>query len=222
MLEYPPGNYVPGKVLKFEVYRDCDPNAEPCIAEEGGIAYTLCGTYHFIAAESDVTASFNGLTGATPSSYSDQSVAPDYEQVVSPGTPTKSGYTFTGWSPTLPRTISTNTTFTAQFSLASPVLASSDITVDNGPLCGYVSGTIDNDNNFAVTAQYKKGSTGSWTTLTTLTANQQNKSYAIGGYSSSTPYTYDIYFRLYYSTNNTYSSEVRKQGTILSCFGFAP
>ena len=92
--------------------------------------------------------------------------------------------------------------------------------MNSAPVCGYVSGTIDNDNNFAVTAQYKKGSAGSWTTLTTLTANQQNKSFSIGGYSSSTPYGYDIYFRLYYSTNNTYSSEVRKTGTISTCFGF--
>ena len=219
LIEYPPQNYIEGKVLNLAVYRNCNPGTEPCLAEEGSTGYAYCDNYYFIAAEPNVTATFNGLTGATPSSYSSQSVAPNYQNVVSPGSPTKSNYTFDGWSPSLPRTISVNTTFTAQFSLAAPSLTLSDIGVNNGPLCGYVSGIIDNDNGFAVTAQYKKGALGSWTTLTTLTAGQQNKSYSIGGYSSSTPYNYDIYFRHFYSTNGTYSPEVRRQGTITSCFG---
>ena len=55
-----------------------------------------------------VTATFAGLTGASPSSYSSQTVDTG-GTITSPGSPTKSGYTFDGWSPTLPRTITTNT-----------------------------------------------------------------------------------------------------------------
>jgi hypothetical protein len=69
---------------------------------------------YFIAVGPNVTASFNGLTGASPTSYTTQSVVPGYQNVISPGSPTKTGYMFTGWSPTLPRTITTNTIFTAQ------------------------------------------------------------------------------------------------------------
>jgi len=36
--------------------------------------------------------------------------------VTSPGTPTRFGWTFTGWSPTLPTTITSDTTFTSQWS----------------------------------------------------------------------------------------------------------
>ena len=37
--------------------------------------------------------------------------------VTNPGTPTRSGYTFIGWSPSLPTTINSNTTFVAQWEL---------------------------------------------------------------------------------------------------------
>jgi len=63
-----------------------------------------------------VTASFGGLSGATPSSYNSQVVIADQDQVTSPGSPTKTGYTFNGWDPSLPRTISADTTFNATFS----------------------------------------------------------------------------------------------------------
>jgi hypothetical protein len=62
-----------------------------------------------------VTATFDGLVGATPSSYPNQVVVANEDQVVSPGSPSKTGHTFTGWSPALPTTISQDTTFTAQF-----------------------------------------------------------------------------------------------------------
>lgn len=224
LFEYPPQNYIEGTVLNLAVYRNCDPNAEPCLASEGSSGYAYCDNYYFIAAEPNVTATFSGLTGATPSSYPSQSVAPNYQNVVSPGSPTKSGFNFTGWSPSLPRTISRNTNFTAQFQSTSPtpVLSSFDVTISSFQICGFVGGSIDNDNAFPVTAQYKIGSRGIWTTLTTLTANQQNKSFAIGGFSTSPPYSYNIYFRHYNSSSGLYSSQVQKTGTITSCasFGF--
>lgn len=62
-----------------------------------------------------VTATFN-TNGGVPSSYSSQSgYSP--KSVSSPGTPTRDGYNFTGWSPSLPRTISSNTTFNAGWSM---------------------------------------------------------------------------------------------------------
>ena len=60
-----------------------------------------------------VYANFN-TDGGTPESYTEQSgESPFY--VTSPGTPTKSGYIFDGWSPTLPRYITQHTTFIAQW-----------------------------------------------------------------------------------------------------------
>ena len=61
-----------------------------------------------------VTATFDSNGGNE--TYSNQSgVAP--LSVTSPGTPTRSGYTFTGWSPSLPTTINANTTFIAQWEI---------------------------------------------------------------------------------------------------------
>jgi|GEM_PF-5722708 len=45
------------------------------------------------------TASFNGLTGATPSSYSTQEILEGETATVPSPNPTKTGYTFTGWTP---------------------------------------------------------------------------------------------------------------------------
>jgi len=59
-----------------------------------------------------VTATFNS-NGGTPTYSSISEPAPLY--VVSPGSPTRTGYTFVGWSPSLPRNISADTTFVAQW-----------------------------------------------------------------------------------------------------------
>ena len=74
-----------------------------------GLAHTSSETW-----EAEVTATFDSAGGSpTYSSVSGQIPL----SVSNPGTPTKSGYTFNGWSPSLPRTITENTTFTAQWSL---------------------------------------------------------------------------------------------------------
>jgi hypothetical protein len=59
-----------------------------------------------------VTATFNSA-GGTPTYNSISEPAPLY--VESPGSPTRTGYTFAGWNPSLPRNISEDTTFTAQW-----------------------------------------------------------------------------------------------------------
>lgn len=60
--------------------------------------------------------------GGTPASYETQSSSSGSLSVTSPGTPTRAGYTFTGWSPSLPRTITETTTFTAQWSANSFII----------------------------------------------------------------------------------------------------
>jgi hypothetical protein len=59
-----------------------------------------------------VTATFNSA-GGSPTYSSISEPAPLY--VESPVSPTRTGYTFAGWIPSLPRNISANTTFTAQW-----------------------------------------------------------------------------------------------------------
>jgi hypothetical protein len=88
--------------------------------EDGPIAINLLaksGTSSFIDATpvfpEIVVASFV-TDGGTPSTYQQQ-IGPAPLNVVSPGTPTKFGFGFNGWSPSLPRTISNDVTFTAQW-----------------------------------------------------------------------------------------------------------
>jgi hypothetical protein len=111
-----------------------------------------------------------------------------------------------------------NTTFVAQFAeIVNTILLSSNISIDNAPSCEIVSGLLGNSNSFSVTVQYRIGSSGSYITLTTLTANQQNKSFGISGFASTAPYSYDIYFRYLNTTTGLFSPEVRKTGTINIC-----
>lgn len=86
------------------------------------VVLSAAKTYYAIwEALETVTATFDGLAGATPSSYTAQSgYSPFY--VTSPGTPTKTGYNFVGWSPSLPRTITADQTFTAQWSSKQTVI----------------------------------------------------------------------------------------------------
>ena len=62
--------------------------------------------------EYEATATFNSA-GGTPTYESQTDYIPHH--VTNPGTPTKSGYLFDGWLPTLPQTITEDTTFVAQW-----------------------------------------------------------------------------------------------------------
>jgi hypothetical protein len=62
-----------------------------------------------------VTATFSVDPLASPNTFPPQQVVANTEQVISPGSPVKDGFIFTGWLPSLPATISQNTTFVAQF-----------------------------------------------------------------------------------------------------------
>ncbi len=64
-----------------------------------------------------VTATFNSA-GGTPTYNSQSGSAPLY--VTSPGSPTRSGFTFLGWSPSVNTDITSNTTFTAQWQDDTP------------------------------------------------------------------------------------------------------
>ena len=122
--DYPPSNYPKKKVMNLIAYRSCSQGSTGCncIYDEFTGIYECrasCGTSYFVSTGPDVIASFSNLYGATPSSYTNKSVVPEYEQVTSPatpGTPTKPGYDFNGWNPTLPTYISVNTNFAAQWS----------------------------------------------------------------------------------------------------------
>ena len=62
-----------------------------------------------------VTATFSVDPLASPNTFPPQQVVANTQQVISPGSPVKDGFIFTGWLPSLPATISQNTTFVAQF-----------------------------------------------------------------------------------------------------------
>jgi hypothetical protein len=64
-----------------------------------------------------VTATFDS-NGGTPTYNSVTGQAP--LSVSSPGSPTRSGFTFTGWSPSLPTTITSDRTFVAQWQAVEP------------------------------------------------------------------------------------------------------
>lgn len=67
-----------------------------------------------------ITASFNS-NGGSPT-YSSQIGYGFNLNVTNPGTPSRSGYTFNGWSPTVPRTITVDTSFVAQWTSSTPTL----------------------------------------------------------------------------------------------------
>ncbi len=62
-----------------------------------------------------VTATFDVDPLASPNTFPPQQVVAGVENVISPGSPVKDGFIFTGWLPSLPTTINQNTTFVAQF-----------------------------------------------------------------------------------------------------------
>lgn len=151
------------------------------------------------------TASFAGLTGATPSSYDNQVVLKNIENVLAPTpSPTKLGFAFVGWSPSLPRTISQNTIFTAVFEQLATVTASFD---SNGgtptfndvsgfePLAVAVPGTVTRT-GYTFTNWFPSLPT-TITENTTFTAQWNAKNYTIsfnpatGGDATNASVTYD-------------------------------
>ncbi len=67
----------------------------------------------FTTLQSTYTASFTGLVGATPTSYTSQTIN-EGSSATSPGSPTKTGYNFTGWSPAFVA-LYADQVYTAQF-----------------------------------------------------------------------------------------------------------
>lgn len=79
---------------------------------EGTASTTINTSTSSDGEQAQVTATFNSA-GGTPTFNSVTGTPP--LAVSSPGTPTRTGYNFTGYSPSLPTTINTDTTFTAQW-----------------------------------------------------------------------------------------------------------
>ena len=91
---------------------------------------------------SNVVASFD--TNGGNETYADE-IGEDPLDVTSPGNPTKDGYSFAGWSPQLPATISNSTTFVAQWEDIVPLPVTGltwETTVDNP--CNDTPWTITN------------------------------------------------------------------------------
>ena len=111
----------------------------------------------------DIIASFNS-NGGTPT-YASQS-GPSPLSVTSPGTPTRSGYNFSEWSPSLPATITVNTLFTAQWINTgvsyNSVVKVTDCTDQQG-----VATTIVPESNIIVGTQLVSTSGGNLTNLPT-------------------------------------------------------
>lgn len=98
---------------------------EGSVSADGGINVVLEGDCPF---SYDVTATFD-VNGGNES-YTDQ-VGPSPLSVTNPGTPTRSGFIFDGWSPNLPTDITSNTTFTAQWTAESGIVYDSVIHLDD-------------------------------------------------------------------------------------------
>jgi hypothetical protein len=72
--------------------------------------------YYFQVVETSSTIFANFTTnGGTPSSYTSQSSTSGSLSVTVPGIPTRTGYLYNNWSPSLPRTITVTTTFITQW-----------------------------------------------------------------------------------------------------------
>jgi hypothetical protein len=124
-----------------------------------------------------VTAVFSVDPLATPNSFPSIKVLPNTQLIYSPGSPVKSGFLFNGWSPSLPRTISETTTFTAQFATATTTTLPPAQTVT--PTTATV-GATQNTVNFNITNNDDVSATISWvirlgtTSGTVVASNSQS------------------------------------------------
>jgi hypothetical protein len=111
-----------------------------------------------------VTATFD--TDGGDQTYANQTGAAPLS-VTSPGTPTKSGNTFLGWSPSLPTTITVNTTFVAQWDPTPVTTFNSVLAVDDcNDQTGIATTITDiNDVDVIVGAQLVSTSGGNLTPL---------------------------------------------------------
>jgi len=94
-----------------------------------------------------VTATF-ATDGGTPATYTSVTVD-EGDTIQSPGSPTKTGFEFSAWSPTLPRTINENTAFTSIWRLRAPTINNDP---NNDPIIFAADGPgigmqISNNNN---------------------------------------------------------------------------
>ena len=133
---------------------------------------------------------FDGLTGASPSSYTTQDVLQE-DNVVSPGSPTKSGYAFTGFSPSLPRTVAADTTFTAQWQYAPQTPTITYNTKTSTSISFYVT----NNAPYEAVIYYEQGGNPPDASYVILAANTQSSLLTISGLTPSTSYT--IYAQAY-------------------------
>lgn len=132
-----------------------------------------------------VTATFNS-NGGTPTYNSVSGPAP--LSVSSPGSPTRSGFTFAGWSPSLPRTISANTTFTAQW--AAPKTATPSTTAVSSTTNSVTFGITNLDASSATITWQIVGPGGGAQASGSQSVSSQNGFQAIAtGLSPSTTYS---------------------------------
>ena len=124
-----------------------------------------------------VTATFSVDPTANPNTFPPQSVVANQDFVVSPGEPVKAGEVFTGWSPSLPRTISQNTVFTATFGTGttttiSPATSLTPSTAVGAVTASSVSFNITNNNSATASISWniRVGSIGG----TVVANNTQN------------------------------------------------
>ena len=86
---------------------------------EASFTYTNTSNHQYLYLVWDYIEGAPGITATFDNSLGNETYPSQFGvsplSVTSPGTPTRFGYTFSGWSPTLPATITTDTTFTSQW-----------------------------------------------------------------------------------------------------------
>jgi hypothetical protein len=159
-----------------------------------------------------VIATFNSNSG-TPT-YSSQSGSSPLS-VSNPGSPTRSGFTFDGWSPAVPTTITSNTTFVAQWladTSNNPPNAPTNLTfTNNGGGSVTINWTHDGQNVQGFFAQWGVGSTTNYN-LGSINLGSAARSHTVTGLSTNQPF----YFRV--SAGNVDGDSAFLSGSIFLAF----
>jgi hypothetical protein len=159
-----------------------------------------------------VTATFNS-NGGTPT-YSSQS-GPSPLSVSNPGSPTRSGFTFNGWSPAVPTTISADTTFVAQWledtSPNPPNAPTNLILTNNGGGSVTASWTHDGQNVQGFFANWGVGQTTNYN-LGSINLGSAARSHTITGLTTNQAF----YFRV--SAGNVDGDSAFLSGSIFLAF----
>ena len=189
------GELVFTKIPPIELTSDTIANAESIVTPYEPLSITSetisSGEINFTPSvlPPPITATFDSA-GGTPTFASQSGQSP--LTVTDPGSPTRSGFVFAGWSPSLPTTITQNTTFTAQWTEIAirPQFTNESSTQTT------ITFRLRNDDASTAELFYREKNVGSYISAGNIASGASTGDITITGLSSATQYTFEAFARV--------------------------